>query len=371
MCAFAPITDRPTDSRKIRIVPAALLMIAAALLSAVACAPPGDSAADQAPVERAVRVADVFASDPAQRLRLPGETRAVERARPAFLHAGHLAERRVRRGESVRAGQVMAILHNPALAPAVAAAEARMRELDAQLVQLDREMTRVSELHARGLASEDELDRARARRDATREGRGQAAARLGEAREQLAEGGLRAPFDGVVVDLLAEPGDFLAAGQPVLELAGRGALEVELHLPERLAGRIEPGHPVEVRRMHDGAPAPGRVREAGRAATARPQPVVIEFDAENGWRTGQSVQVELAWRDEPVLTVPVGAIIDPGTGRTRVFQVLDGRARRVEVRVGRLMDGRVEISGALDPSAPVVVAGHASLLDGEAVRILP
>jgi multidrug efflux pump subunit AcrA (membrane-fusion protein) len=73
----------------------------------------------------------------------------------------------------------------------------------------------------------------------------------------------------------------------------------------------------------------------------------------------------------PALTVPLGAIVDPGTGRTRVFRVVEGRAAVTPVSVGRLVGGDVEVTGELAAGDHVVVAGHQQLLDGETVSILP
>ncbi|MEX2497421.1 MAG: hypothetical protein WD397_00925 [Wenzhouxiangellaceae bacterium] len=54
----------------------------------------------------------------------------------------------------------------------------------------------------------------------------------------------------------------------------------------------------------------------------------------------------------------------------RAYSSRDGRAEQVGVELGRLDTGWVEIFGAVRPGDPVVVAGQASLLDGEAVRVI-
>ena len=81
--------------------------------------------------------------------------------------------RPVARGDRVVAGQRLASLQNPALGPALASAEARVRELDERLIKLDADHARAQELHARGLASEELLDRTLAERNAARQSRAQ------------------------------------------------------------------------------------------------------------------------------------------------------------------------------------------------------
>ena len=320
---------------------------------------------------RPVRVATVDYAAATRELRLPGVLRAVQRTAPAFLHAGYLDERFVVRGERVTAGQALASLQNPGLGPSFAAAEARVRELDERLRQLAADYERARQLHAQGLASAEQLDRTLAERNATREARQQALAAVTEARDQLADAVLRAPFEATVSDLLVEPGDFVPAGQPVLVLAGDGSLEVEIQLPEGLARRLAPGAAVEVRSVQSGQRAQGNIREVGLARQGRPAPAIIALQEAAGWEPGISVHVAVTFAEEPALTVPISAIVDPGTGQTRLFRIVDDRAVVVAVTVGRIVGARVMVRGALEAGDRVVTAGHQQLLDGEAVRILP
>lgn len=332
------------------------------------------SATDREPAGEAmrpVRIKAVTKAETRRELRLPGVLRAAQRAEPAFLHAGHLAERFVARGDRVAAGQRLATLQNPALGPALAAAEARVREQDERLVQLEAEHERARELHARGLASADLLDRTLSQRNAAREARSQALAGVAEARDQLADAILRAPFDATVGDLYVEPGDFVRAGQPVLQLSGLSGLEVEVSLPDGLTRLLAPGDPAEVRALATGARAAGRVRELGVARSGRPAPAIVELVDTEGWDPGVSVHVTLSHVAVPALMVPLGAIVDPGTGQTRLFRVVDGRAVLTPVTVGRLVGAQVEVTGPLTAGDNVVVAGHQQLLDGELVKVLP
>ncbi|WP_159550913.1 efflux RND transporter periplasmic adaptor subunit [Billgrantia tianxiuensis] len=181
-----------------------------------------------------VRSETVRLSQAETRYRFPGTVRASERATLAFLHHGVLRERHVARGQRVERGEPLATLHNPAMAPALVAAEARISELDARLRRMERDVERARVLRERNLSAEEELDRLRSEREATVQAREQALAQRDEARAQLDELTLRAPFAGVVTDLEAEPGDFLAAGQPVLGLVGLTGREVEIRVPAAL-----------------------------------------------------------------------------------------------------------------------------------------
>lgn len=279
---FPSATDRPASSQ--RAIPriAALLAGFLVLAGTAACSGEPQTRAQAPEAAQPVRVAVVDDSKPPVRLRLPGVIRAVERADLAFLHSGQLAERLVRRGEPVSAGQPLAILHNPALMPGVSAAEARVHELDEQLQQLERETQRLSDLHERGLVATDALDQVRARRDATRQARNQAQALLDEARDQLAEATLRAPFAGRVVALPVEPGQFVRPGQAVLSISAPERLEVAVDLSPRQSQHLAEQDTATLHRLAGGPRLTGTIREIGLNAPGRAATAVIDLP-ETAW----------------------------------------------------------------------------------------
>lgn len=340
------------------------------------CAPGTAETTTHPPVmPRPVEVTEVRLAPATETLRLPGTVRAVQRAQPAFLHGGILAERTVGLGQHVEAGEPLAVLHNPSLQPGVLAAEAAMREARETAAQLERDVERLEGLAERRLVADEDLERARSRQEAALAALARAEAGLADAREQLAEATLRAPFAGIITDFHVEPGDFVGAGQPVLALADTRRLEVRLELPTIWTGALVPGAGVRVQRLADGRLVEAVLREIGVAAPGRTLPAVVALpdSLPNGlpWAPGEPVHAFLEITREDVLLVPVAAIIDPGAGNSRVFRVLDGRAERIAVGLGALQGGDVAVSGDLAPGDRVITAGHGMLLDGEAVRILP
>jgi RND family efflux transporter MFP subunit len=364
----AQITDRPTS----------LILVSALLATLVITGTAGCQHASEAggpsdePRSHPVRVAEVQPGPESSVIRLPGVTRSVARADLAFLHGGHLAERRVRRGQVVSAGEVLAVLHNPALMPGVSSAEARVREIDRQLEQLGRETRRLENLHERGLVATDDLDRTRSRRDALIESRQAAEAALAEAREQLEEGSLRAPFAGEVVELLVEPGQYLAPGQPVLSLAAPERLEVAANVPARQARQLKHGQPVTLRQIENTEQLIGELTEIGPAAPGRPARLIVSLPEQPGpaWGTGQAVHLELGLAENASMTVPMAALIRPAAGSARVFRVNGHSTELIEVEPGLLREGRVSVNGALTAGDRVVIAGHGRLLDGDRVRVI-
>lgn len=366
----ASTIDRPASLRPIRTVATTLLALLTALILA-ACEPAAEQTGAQPASERPVRVAVARSNGVGERMRLPGALRATQRAELAFLNDGTLQQRRVRLGEQVAEGDELATLYNPALQPGFAAALADVREAGTRLEQLETDTRRQAALVDRNLVSEDDLEQTRTRRDAARASLEQAEARLDQARAQLDDAALRSPFDGRVARFHAEPGDFVRAGQPVITLTGE-SLEVEILLRPATAARLAPDDSAEILLQENGARLGGRVREIGRGAPGAPVPVVVAIDpAEAGAaRPGAPVYAFLELPAQSAASVPLAAIIDPGTGYGRVFRVAEGRAEQVSVQLGRLAEGWVEVFGPLAAGDRVVVAGQSNLLDGEPVRIV-
>ncbi|PMR69889.1 efflux RND transporter periplasmic adaptor subunit [Halomonas heilongjiangensis] len=321
----------------------------------------------------AVRVMEVRASAPEEWLRFPGTVRARERATLAFLHAGVLRERLVARGQGVAEGEPLAVLHNPALVPALAAAEGQVKELDAHLARLRRDVERARTLRGRNLVAEEELDRLESELEANTRAREQAEARRSEAQAQVEEMTLHAPFAAEVTDLLVEPGDFVTAGQAVLELSGVDGREVEIRVPAALGERLAAGMPVQVTPTLREARFQGRIAGVGRAGAAL-APAIVRLEEDARLAPGEPVRVHLAVAvaASESLQVPLTAVLDPGGHAPHVLALTeDDVVRRVPVMPGRVTDDWVTISASLAPRQRVVTAGQGRLEEGDRVRVLP
>ncbi|MGK7296094.1 MAG: efflux RND transporter periplasmic adaptor subunit [Candidatus Wenzhouxiangella sp. M2_3B_020] len=349
------------------------LLLAAAALALTACSPDDRAADDGEPSPRPIRVVEARPAAGVESLRLPGALRARQRAELAFLNSGYLTERPAFPGQQVAGGDTLARLYNPALQPGVASARADVRQARTRLEQLEVDTRRQASLVERDLVSEDALDQTRTRRDEARAALEQAEAEMARAQATLEDAVLRAPFSGRVTRVRAEPGDFVAAGEPIVSLADPGRLEVEVHVRPAIAAAMTADDPAELLMADTGRRLGARIAEIGRAAPGLPVPVVIVPDEEDptGIEPGAPVHALIEIGREVLPAVPLAAIIDPGTGYGRVFRIVDGRAEKQSVLAGRLVDGWVEIRGDVAAGDRIVVAGQANLLDGEAVRVLP
>ena len=194
---------------------------------------------------------------------------------------GRLLEVRVREGDRVAAGQVVAVLDTAALEAQRRQAEAEQRRAEqerehglavgeqraSELDYARRELARLERLASSGkFVAEDQLDQARTKvrtaEAALRAARIQvvateAAIASAQASSEriavdIADSSLRAPRGGRVLYRLAEPGEVLGSGGKVLTLLDLTDVYLVIFLPAPAAGRVALGG--EARIVLDAAP---------------------------------------------------------------------------------------------------------------------
>ncbi|MBS3804935.1 MAG: efflux RND transporter periplasmic adaptor subunit [Oleiphilaceae bacterium] len=332
-----------------------------------------------------VRIAAVeHSGSVSPRLRFSGIAQASRRATLSFQVSGSLSERAVTLGQSVQAGDVLARLYNPGLAPAKASAKARLQELETRLDQSQREWRRASRLRQTGAVSEQSLEQLASSRDSLAAMVTTAEADFAQASQLLGESVLQAPFAGRVVALLVEPDEFVTVGQPVVKLAAPEHREVEIHVPAYLLQQVAVGQTVPVWMVQQPqAPAlSGQVLEIAQAGAERGQlhPVLVALpNGEAGPGVGESLEVGLSPRVAGSLTVPLLAVMGSAQS-TSVFRVEDEpvgdgavkqRIQKVPIVLHRILGERVVVSGdSLAAGDRVVYSGLTRLTDGDRVRVL-
>jgi RND family efflux transporter MFP subunit len=326
-----------------------------------------------APPLRRVRVDTAVPATAASTLRFPGVVRSERRAALSFSEGGRLVARPVEVGDRIEAGEVVARRETEELIHAADAASAAYTEADTRAGQSLRDLARVRRLVEAKAATPEELEQAEAMAGVRAAAVERAETAVHEARRRLAEACLTAPWSGTVTAVLAEPGEYVAAGAPVVEIAGEGAVEVEVRVPESLLDHLADGDGAVVFLPFADRTVNGRLKSVGRAASGAGSlfPIVVALPSDPALVPGATVEVEVQRRPRSRLTVPLVAVLDPGGARPYLFSVRDSRAEPVAVEVIGLDGDRVAVRGDLAAGTPVVVAGHIGLIAGDRVEVVP
>ena len=332
------------------------LALAAALLQVAPLAAAADLAT--APVEAAPG-SGMYAAD--------GMLEAVRQTAIAAQVSGRITDLRVKVGDTVKAGQVLARVDERVAAQQALASQAQVAAAEAQLDAARREYARSQRLFGKQYLSRAAMEQAEAQYKATEAQVRANLAQAGVAGTQTSLHTIQAPYAGVIAEVACELGDTAAPGKPLIRIYDPAALRVVATLPESYARTLASGKPARLE--FPGAP------EALRWQTPISVTLLPTADPES-----HTLQVRLALQPKlagltpgmfarahlPVEAGPVGRLSLPAKAvitRTELNAVyvvdVQGHAQLRQVRLGRGTGDRVEVLAgvqagervALDPVA--------------------
>ena len=226
------------------------------------------------------------------------------------------------------------------------------------------EAKRIGQLVAQQLATQSQLAAAnKALADAEAALHAQERIGAGRALEQVT-----APFDGIVMSVQSAQGDRLAAGAPLLQLARSGGQRVLLGVEPDDARSVRPGMAVSVAPVFSSeSKVPGRVAQVFGMINPQTQlvDVLVKISA-GGLMPGTRVHAEIEVARQIAWVVPRSAVLKDANG-AYMFQVAQGKARRINVQIGLEHNGLIAVQGAFDTGLAVVSLGNYELADGMAV----
>jgi multidrug efflux pump subunit AcrA (membrane-fusion protein) len=374
-------------------------MTAVALSALLGC---GSSPKDAVTTESAAPVA--VEVSPATTTKLPQsyETSGTVKARVSTTLSarimGHVLEVRVHAGDTVHAGQIVAVLDardaRSALQQAEAArneaiearpeAEAGVAGAKAQLDLAESTFQRMKSLYEQRSITAQEFDEAQARERSARAAfemaqakRKQLEAKVRQAEEAVSQARLQlgfaevaAPFAGLVAERRAEPGMLATPGMPIVVVEQRGGYRLEASVGESELTHIHLGTPARV--SLDGAGEfASRAVEIVPALDAASHNAMVKLEINaNGAHSGTYGRATFALGERDAVTVLASSVVTEGQVQ-RVYVVDHGMARARMVRTGGRSGDRVEILTGLAAGESVVVAPPAALGDGAKVEVRP
>jgi len=326
----------------------------------------------QEPEVAPVEVAPVEVATLRRTVRFSAMTRSTKEASLSFGLSARVAGRFVDVGDTVKQGQVLAVLDQNQYLHNLETAASSVEELKTQLRQAQRDRARMDQLAAGNAASRHEVEQVTTTENRARALLEGAEARLSEARRILSEVRLKAPFPGTVTAVFLEPGEWAYPGNPVLTLSGDGDMEIKVEIPESVVVALHPGQIVSVELpFMQARQVRGHLKSVARAATGPGGlfPVVVSLEPVQGLYAGMTAELLVDIDSESCLTVPLQAVLNPGASQPAVFCLRDGKAHLVPVELGRILKNRVVLTGELKPDDRVLVTGHTTLTDGRDVEV--
>jgi len=292
----------------------------------------------------------------------------------SFRVGGRIAARLVDVGDRVAAGQVLAKLDATDWALNLEALRGQLAATSAQRDNVKADLARFRELTAQKLMSSAELDR---QQHAVAAAEGQVAAltaQVQEAANKLGYTSLKSDADGIVTKIIAEPGQVVGEGNPVLVVAHTAELEVEFAVPEQIRGEIDIARPVKVSLWSQAeATIDARIREIASEADSvtrafRVRATLLQPPASAKLGMTASVRLDLVGRAG--VSVPIAAVFDHEGGKA-VWGINPqaGTLRLIAVIVGEVEGNRYILTAGIQPGDLVVTAGVHRLTASDRVAL--
>lgn len=286
---------------------------------------------------------------------------------------GKVLEVRVREGERVKQGQLLARIDDQVALQAVSEQEAQFANTQSRLQLARVKLEKQRELFQKGFISKLAFDELASDFDVKAGDLKAQHSQLTRARKTLADSVLRAPIDGVVYERKINPGEQVQRNASLFSIADLSLLEITATIPSQLVGRIKLGMQGQFHTEGDSRSYSGRVVRLNPVALSgtRSFAVFLRVDNHDGaLRAGQFVQGGIALsQDNQHCVLPLTAVRDPD-GQPWVMTAEQGRLVRRPVRIHLRSEVQRQVAvDGVNPGQTVLVGSLLGLKPGDAVRL--
>ncbi|MFA7404129.1 MAG: efflux RND transporter periplasmic adaptor subunit [Pelobacteraceae bacterium] len=313
-----------------------------------------------------------------------GSVRARTSAVVSTRIPGSISVLRVREGDRVKKGQLLAQLdaqeNQATAAMATAGIDEARRGVDEAMSRkklADTTYDRYQNLLKEQAISRQEFDVRQAEKDMATQGVARAESRLRQAQEGAKASTtmsdytrIIAPISGIIASKQADLGASVFPGQPLMTIEDDGSYQLELALPENVATKVKPGSPLLVTLDAIGSSFPAKIAEIVPTADPGSRTFMAKIALnQKGLKSGMFGRGAITLGTSVNgITVPKKAVVDHGA-LTSVWTLdKENVARMRIVKVGRQTGERVEILSGLSEGDRVVAAGAEKVTEGARVE---
>ena len=292
-------------------------------------------------------------------LALRGTVVAGSRLHLAFKLPGVLKQLLVREGDAVQKDQVLARLD-------ATNAEAQVQVAQAALDKAQRDSDSMQTLSADHVVPQNQRDDARSGLDVAR-------AQLAMAKEALARMQLSSPVAGRVYQHLAEAGEAVGAGSPILFVDETERLLIKVGVTDHELQQLVPNQPVTLRLAGQPDPLPGVIYSIAPSPSAQDGLYSVQISTTANTKTlwpGLLVTVVFDHvKTLPTLRIPLQALVNR-QNRDLVFVIDHNIARLRPITIGASEQRQTIVLSGLREGELIITEGAAFLEDGQLVRPL-
>lgn len=323
----------------------------------------------------AVKTVKVISADAGMTLVFASEIQPRYQSELAFRVGGKLLSRKVQLGSRVKEGEILAHLDPADLKLSAAASQAQVASIEADYVYASSELARYRQLLKHKYISAAAYEVKKSARDVALAKLKAAKAQAAVSANQANYANLVADFDGVITSVNVDPGQIVAAGQPIMKLARTEALDAVINVAENQIQAVRNAKYIDISLWtNPGKVYQGKIREIAGAAdiASRTYEVKIQIEKpDNELKLGMTATVVIHGENEADSTstlIPLTALMDAGKHPSVFVIRKDNHVNMRPVTVAQYREKDALISTGLKPGEKLVAIGVYKLRDGEKVN---
>lgn len=304
-----------------------------------------------------------------------GQVASKETAVISTRIMGFITGFKVKVGDRVQKGQLLATVSNSDILAKRAQAQAMLNEAEAALKDAKKDYERFEELYRQKSASAKEFENATLHYTSVKAKTEAARQMKNEADAMLTYTNLTAPFNGVVTQRNLDEGSMATPGTPILMMEQEGQYEVRASVSEEDVARVKAGMDAEVEVKSIDKIIVGKVLEVSTSSrySGGQYLIKIAIPSTPGLFSGMYVNVSIAMPNAKTVS---GSILVPSTALvykdqlTGIYTISQSNAALLRwVKTGKTHGSQVEILSGLIADEPFILHGEGKLYNGVPVIV--
>jgi membrane fusion protein, multidrug efflux system len=297
---------------------------------------------------------------------IPGDVETDENIIIYPEYSGLLERVMVAEGSRVSKGQVLARIDAGGL-------ESQLAQLQAQAALAKTTFERQERLWKQNIGSEIQFLEAQTNYEAVQNS-------VKQLQSQLSKTVVRAPFSGIIDEVLTDQGEVVAPGQSRLfRLINLSNMYITAAIPENYLGKIRKGTEVKVRIGATGSSFVSEVRQAGNFINPNNRTFEVKIAIpENAGEVKPNLIATVLLNDytaQDAIIIPESVVQKNSAGESIAYVIQSandstGKAQKRVLEIGRSYEDSVEVISGLEPGEILITSGAKSVREGEQVKII-
>jgi membrane fusion protein (multidrug efflux system) len=310
-------------------------------------------------------------------LRLPAELTGFQQVDLYAKVSSFVKTLKVDIGSKVTKGQLLIVLEAPEISSQLAAAESRLKSMEAIYTTSKSTYNRLYETSkVEGTISKNDLEMASGKKNSDYAQYQAAIAAYKEVKIMRGYLEIRAPFDGVVAARNVNLGTFVGpAGKgsdlPLLTIQQQNKLRLAVSVPELYTGYLHNGDEMSFSVKSLPQTFKATITRMSGALDLKLRSERVEMDVHNtkgNLLPGMVAEVLLPLNaKDSTFVVPKSALVNAAEGMF-VIKVVNHKATRIDVKKGREIDDKIEIFGDLNPKDKLVKIASEETKEGDVIK---